>query len=78
MNKSQTEKLHKILKEVLGVKAADNLSMDDVPDWDSLRHIQLLAKIEQSFGVEFDFKDTLTMTSTKSIIKVLEKYLGKK
>ena len=76
MTKIEKEKLNKIIKEVLGVDATDDLSMDTVPSWDSLRHIQLLAKIEQVFKVEIDFQDTLAMTNLKSIRKILEKYIG--
>ena len=78
MTKIEKEKLNKIIKEVLGVDATDDLSMDTVPSWDSLRHIQLLAKIEQVFKVEIDFQDTLAMTNLKSIRKILEKYIGGK
>jgi len=76
MNKTSKEKLNNIIKEVLGVDAVEDLSMDTVPSWDSLRHIQLLAKIEQVFKVEIDFQDTLAMTNLKSIRKILEKYIG--
>ena len=78
MNKTSKEKLNNIIKEVLGVDAVEDLSMDTVPSWDSLRHIQLLAKIEQVFKVEIDFQDTLAMTNLKSIRKILEKYIGGK
>lgn len=78
MDKTTKEKLNKITKEIFGVEASDNLSMDDVPGWDSLRHIQLLVKIEKEFGVEIDFQDTLKMTNIKSIGKILEKYVHKK
>lgn len=72
------EKLNNIIKEVLGVDAAEGLSIDTVPSWDSLRHIQLMAKIEQVFGIEIDFRDTLAMTNLKSIKKILEKYVSGK
>lgn len=78
MNKIAKGKLSKIIKEVLGVDVTDDLSMETVPNWDSLRHIQLLAKIEQKFGVEIDFKDTLAMTSMKSILQILDKYQSDK
>ena len=74
MNKTTRGKLSKIIKEVLGVVATDDLSMDTVSSWDSLRHIQLLAKIEHAFGIELDFKDTLAMTNMKSIRRVLDTY----
>lgn len=78
MDKKTTEKLNNIIKEVLGADITDNLSMDTVSSWDSLRHIQLLAKIEEAFKIEIDFKDTLAMTNLKSIREILEKYISGK
>ena len=66
-----------IIKEILGVKIADTLSMESVAGWDSLRHIQLMAKIEKEFDIEIDFQDTLAMTSVQSIKEILEKYVDK-
>ncbi len=78
MKKITKDKLNRIIKEVLGVELTDDLAMSAVAGWDSLRHLQLIAKIEEVFKIEIDFKDTLAMTNAKSIIKVLEKYVGKK
>jgi|TARA_B100001964_G_C13793697_1_gene405636 acyl carrier protein len=79
MEKIIKEKLHNILKEVFEIKEiADDVSMNTVSGWDSLRHIQLISKIEEEFGVEIDFKDTLKMTSLESITNILEKYVGEK
>lgn len=78
MNKKTTEKLNNIIKEVLEADVTDDLSMDTASSWDSLRHIQLLAKIEEAFKVEIDFKDTLAMTNLKSIREILEKYISGK
>ena len=50
--------------------------MASVPSWDSLRHIQLLARIQQVFSIEFDFEDTLNMTTLKAIKEAIEKYSG--
>jgi len=77
MNKKAEEKLSKIIKEIFGVKIADTLSMESVAGWDSLRHIQLMAKIEKEFDIEIDFQDTLAMTSVQSIKEILEKYVDK-
>ena len=75
MNK---EKLFNIIEEILGVEVTDDLSMNTVSAWDSLRHIRLISKIEEEFNIEIDFKDTLKMTSLESIINILEKYVGEK
>ena len=76
MNKVKSEQLYNIIKEVLRVKATEDLSMVSVPSWDSLRHIQLLARIQQVFSIEFDFEDTLNMTTLKAIKEAIEKYSG--
>lgn len=78
MNKITKTKLSKIIEGVLGVPATDDLSMDSVPNWDSLRHIQLLSKIEQAFKINIDFKDTLTMIDMRAIEKIVDKYYNGK
>lgn len=74
MNKITQAKLSKIIQEILDVPVTDDISMDSVPNWDSLRHIQLLSKIEHAFSINIDFKDTLAMKDMRSIRKVIDKY----
>jgi len=78
MNKTTKDKLDNILKKVLQVEITDDLSMETVSGWDSLRHLQLMAKIEKEFGIELDFKDTLAMTNLNSIRGIVEKYVREK
>lgn len=75
MNKITEEKLHNIIQEVLRVDVTDTLSLDTTSGWDSLRHIQLLAKIEQVFEIEIVFRDAMAMTDIISIRKILQKYV---
>ena len=49
-------------------------SMDTIPSWDSLGHLQLIIKLEEEFTVSFSERDTLSMTSFKSVEKII---LGK-
>ena len=49
------EKVNQILVDTLKVSiedAAKNLTMDDVNNWDSLTHMNLIVAIEDDFGVE--------------------------
>ena len=78
MNQAQKDKLNNILEEVLGIKPTPDISMDNVANWDSLRHIQLLAKIEQAFGIEIYFQDTLAMKNIKAIGEILDRYVARK
>jgi len=78
MDKNIQATVYKILKDVLHVEISDDLTIDDVPSWDSLSHIQLLAKIDQAFDIEIDFEDTLSMTSVAIILTMVETYVAKK
>lgn len=50
-----------------------NIIMNDVIDWDSLSHFDLISKIEKKFNRKFSNKEILQSTSTKNILKILIK-----
>lgn len=49
----------------------DELEMSQVESWDSLQHMNLIASLEQSFGIEFTFDDIVSMQSVGEIKRVL-------
>jgi len=70
------EKLKKILKETFQTKKISLKSkMEEIPEWDSLKHIQLIIAVEEVFGITIDFSDTLDMTSLPTIKEKILKYL---
>lgn len=70
------QKLEKIVKETLeNNKITLESTMEDIPEWDSLKHIQLIIAIEEKFDITIDFSDTLDMTSVPAIKKKILKYL---
>lgn len=78
MNKATEQKLNAVLRDTLKIETiSDNLAMSSVPSWDSLTHLQLLAKIDEVFGIDVDFEDSITITSIKAIKKVVGKYVKK-
>lgn len=78
MNKAIEKKLYTVLQDVLRVEITDDLSINNVSSWDSLCHLQLLAKIDETFGIDIDFEDSLTMSSIRSIKKIIDKYVKNK
>lgn len=58
--------------EVFGI----GKTMDDINEWDSLKHIQLLSSIEDHFNIEIEFTDAIEMISVENIIKLINKYLN--
>ena len=70
------EKVLTIAKNVLENKKISLKSkMEDIPEWDSLKHIQLIIAIEENFKISIDFEDTLEMTSIINIYDQVKKYL---
>ena len=71
--------LSKVFNDILDVKEFKmSLTMDEVQEWDSLKHIQLLSAIEDAFRIEIQFEDTIEMVSVKSIISKIKMYLDNK
>lgn len=44
----------------------------DVPGWDSLTHITLLAAIEDEFNITFAMKDVVAMKNVGDLARVIE------
>lgn len=69
----------KVMASVLEVDAAeiaDDASMDTIGNWDSLRQMNLVLALEESFGVSFPDEDAANATSYKLICLVLEEQLA--
>ena len=71
------EKINQILVEVLNVsetEALENLRMDDVSDWDSLTHMNLIVAIEDELNIEISGDDIAEMISFDAIRTTVAKY----
>ena len=69
-------KLEKILKKVFKIEKI-NLegSIEDISEWDSLTHIQLINAIDEEFEIEIGLNDAIIMTSIPIIKKKIMNYL---
>ena len=57
-------KLEKLLKKIFQVdKISLDYSMDDIPEWDSFKHIELIIGLEQEFNIKLEYTDTTDMLS---------------
>ena len=70
-------KLEKILKKVFKIEKI-NLegSVEDISEWDSLTHTQLISAIEKEFEIKIRFDDAMIMTSIPIIKKKIMNYLS--
>jgi|TARA_B100001079_G_C16115940_1_gene384899 acyl carrier protein len=69
-------KLEEILKKIFKNEKIDlEGTIEDIPEWDSFTHIQLIDAIEEKFKIEIEFNDAITMTSIPTIKKKIMNYL---
>ena len=74
------EKLKQILCEVLKIKEDDlndQLTMKDIENWDSLKHMDLITSIEESLKIELSMDDIISMIDIKTIRKIVKEKLSK-
>ena len=70
-------KLEKILKKVFKIEKINfEGSIEDISEWDSFTHIQLLNAIEKEFKIKVEFNDAMVMTSIPIIKKKIMNYLS--
>ena len=69
-------KLEKILKKVFKIEKI-NLegSIEDISEWDSFAHFQVMDVIEAEFKIEIEPNDVIIMTSIPIIKKKIMNYL---
>lgn len=68
------KKVEQLLADVLQIPVAevtDQLAMTDLDVWDSLKHIELIASLEEQLNVQLSFDDIVAMRSVGDIKRVL-------
>lgn len=66
--------LEALLATVLQVpesRVTDDLAMKDVEAWDSLKHMELIVSVENTFGIELSFDEIVAMQTVSEIKRVL-------
>lgn len=66
--------VEQLLADVLQIpvtEVTDQLAMTDLDVWDSLKHIELIASLEEQLGVQLTFDDIVAMRSVGDIKRVL-------
>lgn len=71
---SVDEKVESVLTDLLQLPAGkinDGLAMTDVELWDSLKHMELIASLEESFKLQLTFDEIVSMRTVGEIKRVL-------
>ena len=48
----------------------DDMNSDNMEEWDSLASMSLVMKLENAFGVKYEFEDILQMDSLSAVKKI--------
>lgn len=77
LNNEIDSKLEKLLKETFQIeKISLDFSMEDIPEWDSFKHIELIIAIEKEFKIKLEYTDTTEMVSIPIIKSKILKLLN--
>lgn len=71
--------IRNIFCEVLGIPPAevtDTLAYNSCVQWDSLKHLQIVAMLEEHFRIEIDMDDIIAMENYAKVKEILRKYLS--
>ena len=69
------ERLNAVFQDVFDdpkLTVNDETTAHDVEDWDSLRHITLLAAVEDEFGIEFSMGQTVSMKNVGEMVDYIQ------
>ncbi len=75
------EKLQYIFREVFeddDIILQEDMTAEDIEDWDSLTHIQLIENIEVEFGITFTLQEVTRLNNVGEFIDLTEQKVGEK
>lgn len=72
-------RLNEVFRDVFDdddITVTDATTADDIEDWDSLEHINLLAAVEQEFGMKFNMGQVMSMKNVGEMADIIIAQLG--
>ncbi len=67
-------KLNELFRDVFddeSIEVSEVTTSNDIEDWDSLEHINLIAAVEQEFGVKFNKGQVVTMKNVGEMTDII-------
>lgn len=68
------ETLNGVFQDVFddeSIEVHDETTSEDIEDWDSLEHINLIAAVEQEFGVKFNMGQVVSMKNVGEMVDII-------
>lgn len=73
------QKIISIIARVLEVDIEEvemDTAIGDLPEWDSLHHLHIIAELEKEFGIKYDAKDLAELEDVSDLISLTEETIG--
>ena len=68
------ERLNLVFQDVFDddeITVNEETTADDIEDWDSLEHINLVAAVETEFGMKFTMGEVVTMKNVGEMVDII-------
>ncbi|MEG1875991.1 MAG: acyl carrier protein [Lachnospiraceae bacterium] len=73
------ERLNGVFRDVFdddSITVTETTTADDIEDWDSLEHINLISAVEQEFSVKFTMGQVVTMKNVGEMAAIIMEQVG--
>jgi acyl carrier protein len=74
-----SERLKKVILNELEIKEfniVDETTADQVPEWDSFNHINIIIAVEKEFGIKFKSTEILKINNVGELQQLIDSKLG--
>lgn len=68
------ERLNAVFQDVFDddtIEVDDLTTAEDIDDWDSLEHINLISAVEDEFGIKFKMSEVSTMKDVGEMVEII-------
>ena len=72
----QVQEIFRTVLKNESVVLSDETTAEDVPGWDSLTHVELIATIEKHFGIRFSIREMLSWKTVGKMVDCVAKKIG--
>lgn len=69
------EEIVKIIADILEVDVCDiemDTAVGDLPEWDSMHHLQIIAELEKVYNIKFNALDLAELEDVSDLISLVE------
>lgn len=73
---AQVQEIFRTVLKNEAVVLTEETTAEDVPGWDSLTHVELIATIEKHFGIRFSIREMLSWKTVGKMVDCVAKKIG--